>query len=103
MQPRVSAGRAAAPCGPLKLPPPKRRERFFYYGIYYYAQAMHQVGGKFAAAADQLVADLLVNSQREDGSWLPKGEERNIGMVYATALSILSLSVRYHYLPIYQR
>jgi hypothetical protein len=83
--------------------PPKRRERFFHYGIYYYAQAMHQAGGKFANKADALVADLLTPSQRKDGSWLPQGEERNVGTVYATALSVLSLSVRYHYLPIYQR
>ncbi len=83
--------------------PPKKRERFFHYGIYYYAQAMHQAGGKYATKADSLVADLLTASQRKDGSWLPQGEERNIGTVYATALSVLSLSVRYHYLPIYQR
>ena len=83
--------------------PPKKRERFFHYGIYYYAQAMHQAGGKFGKKADSLVADSLTRSQRKDGSWLPQGEERNIGTVYATALSLLSLSVRYHYLPIYQR
>jgi hypothetical protein len=83
--------------------PPKNRERFFHYGVYYYAQAMHQVGGNYAKAADPLVAKLLTPTQKKNGSWLPQGEERNIGTVYATALSVLSLSVRYHYLPIYQR
>ncbi len=83
--------------------PPKPRERFFHYGIYYYAQAMHQVGEKYSTMADSLVAKLLTSTQRPDGSWLPQGEERNIGLAYATALSVLSLSVRYHYLPIYQR
>ena len=43
-------------------------------------------------------------SEASDGAWLARnGEERNVGTVYATSLSILSLSVRYHYLPIYQR
>ncbi|MGI9473573.1 MAG: prenyltransferase/squalene oxidase repeat-containing protein [Rubripirellula sp.] len=84
--------------------PPKQNERFFYYGVYYYAQGMHQAGGKFAARADKLVPELLLDSQRSDGAWLARGgEERNVGSVYATALAILSLSVRYHYLPIYQR
>jgi hypothetical protein len=84
--------------------PPKQNERFFYYGVYYYAQGMHQAGGKFAARADKLVPELLLESQRSDGAWLARGgEERNVGAVYATALAILSLSVRYHYLPIYQR
>ncbi len=64
---------------------------------------MHQVGGEYAQTADSLVASLLTPMQQENGSWLPQGEERNIGTVYATALAVLSLSVRYHYLPIYQR
>jgi hypothetical protein len=84
--------------------PPRQNERFFYYGVYYYAQGMHQAGGKYAEHADKLVPELLLESQRSDGSWLARGgEERNIGAVYATSLAILSLSVRYHYLPIYQR
>jgi hypothetical protein len=84
--------------------PPKLNERFFHYGIYYYAQGMHQAGGKYAEQADKLVPELLLEGQRSDGAWLAKnGEERNVGTIYATSLSILSLSVRYHYLPIYQR
>lgn len=84
--------------------PPKPNDRFFYYGIYYYAQAMHQFGGEAAATADELVPRLLLDLQSGDGGWTgTQGEERNIGVVYATALALLSLSVRYHYLPIYQR
>jgi hypothetical protein len=65
---------------------------------------MHQAGGKYAELADKLVPELLLEGQRSDGSWLARaGEERNVGTVYATALAVLSLSVRYHYLPIYQR
>ena len=84
--------------------PPKENERFFFYGMYYYAQAMHQAGGTFAERADALVPKLLLQQQRGDGSWISRsGEEKNLGVIYATALSVLSLSVRYHYLPIYQR
>lgn len=84
--------------------PPKPSERFFFYGVYYYAQGMHQVGDVYAETAGELVQELLLKSQRGDGSWRGKsGEERNIGSVYSTALAVLSLSVRYHYLPIYQR
>ena len=65
---------------------------------------MHQAGGKYAERADGLVPEILLPMQRTDGAWLARGgEERNVGATYATALSLLSMSVRYHYLPIYQR
>jgi tetratricopeptide (TPR) repeat protein len=84
--------------------PPKVSERFFYYGIYYYAQGMYQAAGEYAETAERLTRELLVNEQKGDGSWSARGgEELNHGNVYSTSLAILSLSVRYHYLPIYQR
>lgn len=83
---------------------PKTNERYLFYGLYYYAQGMHQVGGKHADASGRVVSTLLLPRQRRDGSWMaPGGEESNVGMVYTTSLAVLSLSVRYHYLPIYQR
>jgi len=84
--------------------PPKLDERFFYYGTYYYAQAMHQRGGRHGEEAARIVSQLLLAEQNADGSWTStRGEERNYGSAYATALSVLSLSVTYHFLPIYQR
>lgn len=83
---------------------PKTNERYLFYGLYYYAQGMHQVGGKYAVESSRVVGSLLLPRQRSDGSWMsPGGEERNVGLVYSTSLALLSLSVRYHYLPIYQR
>jgi hypothetical protein len=83
---------------------PDLDERFFYYGTYYYAQGMHQRGGKYASEAASIVSRMLLKEQAANGSWLSqRGEERNYGEVYATSLAILSLSVTYHYLPIYQR
>lgn len=84
--------------------PPERNERFFFYGIYYYAQGMHQAGGEYAKTAEEVTSKMLLESQKTNGSWVAEnGEERNVGAVYATSLAVLSLSVRYHYLPIYQR
>lgn len=83
---------------------PNRGDRFFYYGMYYYAQGMHQVGGEAAEVAAKVASDELLELQSNTGHWISQhGEERNIGQVYSTALAILSLGVRYHYLPIYQR
>lgn len=87
----------------LKSHPPAWGTRYFFYGTYYYAQAMHQQGGDTAATAEQQVREVLLPRQEEDGSWKPEGEESGASRVYATSLAILSLSVRYHYLPIYQR
>lgn len=84
--------------------PPKWKDRFFFYGTYYYAQGMYQRGGQHAQHAETLVRDLLLERQASDGSWsAPGGEEMGAGKTYATSLAILSLSVKYHYLPIYQR
>ncbi|MCD0459013.1 prenyltransferase/squalene oxidase repeat-containing protein [Roseiconus lacunae] len=83
---------------------PKVSDRYLFYGLYYYAQGMYQAGGKYNDEARTVVASLLLPRQRRDGSWMsPSGEERSQGMVYSTSLAVLSLSVRYHYLPIYQR
>jgi len=83
---------------------PDLDERFFFYGTYYYAQGMHQRGGKHANEAAAKVSRILLKEQDANGSWMSqRGEERNYGEVYATSLAILSLSVTYHYLPIYQR
>ncbi len=83
---------------------PNLDERFFYYGTYYYAQGMHQHGGKHATEAAEKVSRILLKEQSPSGAWTSqRGEERNYGEVYATSLAILSLSVTYHYLPIYQR
>jgi hypothetical protein len=88
----------------LQNNPPKWKERFYFYGTYYYAQGMHQRGGKYAEQAEQLVREQLLERQAADGSWAaPGGEELGAGKVYTTSMAILSLSVKYHYLPIYQR
>jgi hypothetical protein len=84
--------------------PPKWGDRFFFYGTYYYAQGMYQRGNKYAQEADETVQRIMLEKQQSDGSWIAQGgEESGPGTVYSTSLAILSLSVKYHYLPIYQR
>lgn len=84
--------------------PPQWSDHYFFYGTYYYAQGMYQRGDHYAEVASRTVRELLLPSQDAEGAWLASGgEEQVIGKTYATSLAILSLSVQYHYLPIYQR
>jgi hypothetical protein len=87
----------------LKTPPHPKDEPWFYYGMYYYAQGMHQRGGLPAESAKKLVSELLLPLQEEDGSWKQTSGSYENKRIYRTALALLSLSVKYHYLPIYQR
>lgn len=78
--------------------------RYFLYGTYYYAQGMYQKGGEYATHARREVETILLAKQKDDGSWRAQhGEEHNAGCVYGTSMAVLSLCVKYHYLPIYQR
>lgn len=82
----------------------RQGERWFFYTTYYYAQGMYQRGGKHAEEGKRLVPDLLLPLQSREGWWEGiNGEERQGGKVYATAMAVLSLAVKNHYLPIYQR
>jgi hypothetical protein len=84
--------------------PPQWKERFCSYGTYYYAQGMYQRGGEHAETAQRLVQEMLLEHHASDGSWTAaNGSEKSHGSVYATTMAVLSLSVKYHYLPIYQK
>lgn len=82
--------------------PPKAGIPWFYYGTYYYAQGMHQRGGEHAETSAKRVLEVLLPQQEADGSWKSQGGNES-NRVYRTAMAVLSLSVKYHYLPIYQR
>ncbi|MEQ1859818.1 MAG: prenyltransferase/squalene oxidase repeat-containing protein [Chthoniobacteraceae bacterium] len=82
----------------------KPGERWFFYTTYYYAQSMYQRGGKFATEGERVTTDVLLPLQSREGWWEGLGgEERGGGKVYATAMAVLSLAVKNHFLPIYQR
>ncbi len=82
----------------------KYESEWFFYGTYYYAQGMFQRGGEHAAHARKTVEELLLPQQGKDGSWTARhGQEHNAGRVYATSMGVLSLAVKCHFMPIYQR
>jgi hypothetical protein len=82
----------------------KHGERWFFYTTYYYAQSMYQRGGNFAEEGKRMVTDVLLPIQSREGWWEGQGgEEKGGGRVYATSMAVLSLSVKNHFLPIYQR
>ena len=77
--------------------------QWFFYGTYYFAQGMHKRGGEVAREAQEQVERALLAHQQPQGNWEGADPaESGQGRTYCTALAILSLSVRYHYLPIYQ-
>ena len=76
-------------------------EQWFLYGSYYFAVGMNQAGEEHGDYAAEELWKVLSRMQRSDGSW--SGNSKESDPVYATSLAILALSVRYHYLPIYQR
>jgi hypothetical protein len=83
--------------------PSLQDKEHFYYGMYYYAQGMFQRGGEYAERARKVVRELLLDRQNKDGSWPLGVRDEEGGKVYVTSLAMLSMSVHYHYLPIYQR
>lgn len=79
---------------------------FLYYGVYYAAQAMYQLGGPYWEGWRPGGEAFLLEHQGADGSWLPPPDapyENRAGPAYATALAVLSLTVEYRTLPVYQR
>jgi hypothetical protein len=77
---------------------------WFFYGTYYFAQGMYQKGSEYAAHARKTVEELLLPKQAKDGSWTAAhGQEHGAGKVYATSMGVLSLAVKHHFMPIYQR
>lgn len=70
-----------------------------YYANYYNAQAMFQLGGDFwEQYADWMYQEYLPK-QQADGSW----SNGRVGGSYGTSMMILSFTVPYRQLPIYQR
>lgn len=66
-----------------------------YYAEYYCAQAMFQLGDDYWIEYAEAMYPRLLQKQSDDGSWSNSG--------YATAMSILAMTVHYRQLPVYQR
>ncbi len=77
--------------------------KWFFYGTYYYAQGMQKRGKTHAQKASLFTRGLLLPRQESDGAWISgDSQERSAGRIYSTSMAILCLSVKYHYLPIFQ-
>jgi hypothetical protein len=72
----------------------------FHYTVYYTSQAMFQLGNNYWNVHRPHLHKLLLDSQQQNGSWLTN---ETLGPSYATAMSLLALTVEYRLLPIYQR
>jgi hypothetical protein len=85
----------------LKYPVATYGGGHFHYMVYYVAQAMWQLGGKYWEFWQPNFEKLALSNQNADGSWPPVQAE--IGPTFSTSMTVLALSVKYCYLPIYQR
>ncbi|MEI8138358.1 MAG: prenyltransferase/squalene oxidase repeat-containing protein [bacterium] len=73
-----------------------------YYALYYVANGMFQLGGPEWEAFAPILYDTILKTQSKDGSW-PISGSHDKDITYCTSMAILSLSVSYRQLPIYQR
>lgn len=70
-----------------------------FYANYYNAQAMFQLGGRYWERYAKWMYQTYLPRQAPDGSWVGK----KYGTAYTTSMIILSFTVPYRQLPIYQR
>ncbi len=73
-----------------------------YYALYYIANGMFQLGGPEWESFAPALYDYVLKMQLENGSW-PVTGSHDQDPTYCTSMAILSLSVSYRQLPIYQR
>ncbi len=81
----------------------ERTTRYPVYTTYYATQAAFQLGGETWAQAWEATRERLLATQLEDGGWPVSWTPEEPGRLYSTAMSVLTLTVPYRLLPIYQR
>lgn len=77
--------------------------KYPFYTAYYVVQAALQVGEPTWTALSRPAFDHLIATQLPDGGWPPSPYAEEPGRIYSTAMAVLTLSVPYRLLPIYQR
>jgi hypothetical protein len=77
--------------------------RYPYYTMYYAAQAAFQAGDEAWPAVSKAVFDRLLAQQEPAGNWPVSKAPEEPGRIYSTSMAMLTLSVPYRLLPIYQR
>jgi len=74
-----------------------------YYSMYYSTQAAFQAGEPVWPIIWKVTHDRLLGTQTSDGGWPQSRNGEEPGRIYATSMAVLTLSVPYRLLPIYQR
>jgi hypothetical protein len=84
--------------------------RYPYYGFYYATQAAWQAGDDVWSSVSKQTVERLLKAQSPDGGWPAKdfpgmdaGKIAEPGRIYRTTMAVLTLTVPYRLLPIYQR
>ena len=83
------------------------RERHRVYGLYYCAQGAFQLGGELWQQFASWMYERYLPKQASSGAWYPAGgtwgQSDKVTSAYSTSMTILSFTVPYRQLPIYQR
>lgn len=79
---------------------PLSGNRYFYYQSYYVATAANMISDAQRESFLPRMEQALLSLQEENGSF--RKHRGYDGGVYSTAFALLTLSIRYQYLPIYQ-
>jgi hypothetical protein len=88
----------------LAAKPVDDASQFPYYCMYYAAQAAFQAGDPVWKAVTKITNEKLLSTQKPDGGWPDaSGESAGAGRLYTTSMALLTLSVSYSLLPVYQR
>jgi hypothetical protein len=98
------ASEAAAAAKTLAAKPVDDASQFPYYGMYYATQAAFQAGDSTWTDVSNATFQRILKSQQPDGGWpdVPS-ESAGAGRVYTTSMALLTLSIPYRLLPVYQR
>ncbi|MDB6039592.1 MAG: hypothetical protein JWM99_3433 [Verrucomicrobiales bacterium] len=87
----------------LRTQKPTYESNWFIYGNYCYVQAFASRAGEIDRQAYLFTESSLLPHQSPDGSWLAaNAQERDAGRIYGTAMAILNLSAKFHYLPVFR-
>ena len=83
--------------------PDQQTTPYFFYGSFYAVQAFHWTGGEGWERFWVPMRRNLLNAQTEDGSWIGRDTQVDLGRVYPTAFTLLMLEVPVEYLSIFAK
>jgi hypothetical protein len=98
-RPEAAAGAAYL----VDHPADPQQTRMAYYALYYATQAAYQSAGTTWPDVWRNARDQLLSLQSPDGGWPQSRSAEEPGRVYATSMAVLTLSIPYRLLPVYQR